>query len=427
MSKNEVLVKFEQLCKIPHCSFETAQMREFLVDFAKQKGAKVSVDEFGNIHAIKGEPKICLQSHYDMVCMGDAPNVVVEYHDDGFMRAKNSSLGADNGIGVAMMMQMLAEFDNVECLFTNDEEVGLIGANNFKGKLVSKKLLNLDSEDDNEVVTGCAGGINVFASIDVSAKKANEVDAYEILVSGYPGGHSGNEIHKDIPNAIKVLAEFVRKSKAKIALIEGGERSNSIPTSAKAIVVSEILPKSDNPHISVKKLDEKYEILENGDKILALINAFSQGVRSYNAELGLPNDSVNLSLLKFDKKTAEVEFFARSMTWDGLHRMEFELSELALALGFSVTSKDRSVPWKPEPDEFAHAVLEELLKLRPQAKLAAIHAGLECGVLRDKHDDMEACSIGPNIYSPHSTREKCEIASVEIITKVVRNIVKKYQ
>ena len=182
-------------------------MRECLADFARSHGCEVSIDEVGNIHAIKGEPKICLQSHYDMVCMGDAPNIKIRYDDDGFMRAHNSSLGADNGIGVAIMMQMLGEFKNIECLFTNDEEVGLIGANGFKGQLISKKLLNLDSEDDNEVIIGCAGGINVFAAMNVRDKHEAQGELYEVRVSGDPGGHSGNEIHKDIPNAIKILVK----------------------------------------------------------------------------------------------------------------------------------------------------------------------------------------------------------------------------
>lgn len=427
MKKNEVLLKFEELCKIPHCSFETKQMQDFLVEFVSSHGCKVSVDEVGNIHAIKGEPKICLQSHYDMVCIADAPNIKISYDDDGFIRAKNSSLGADNGIGVAIMMQMISEFENLECLFTNDEEVGLIGANGFCKKLVSKKLLNLDSEDDCEVVIGCAGGINIFASIDVSDKQMAHGDVYEICVSGYPGGHSGNEIHKDIPNAIKTITKFIKKAGARVVSIEGGERSNSIPVSAKAVVVLDGELKSKNPHISIKKIGKDAKVIKNADKVLALVNSFSQGVRSYNSELNLPNDSVNLSILKFDESKIEVEFFARSMSFEGLDRLSFEISELALALGFDVVTKDRSIPWKPEPDEFAYSILEELKKFRPNARLAAIHAGLECGVLRDKHDDIKACSIGPNIYSPHSINERCEVASVDIITEVVRNIVLKYQ
>ncbi|MBR8463838.1 M20/M25/M40 family metallo-hydrolase [Campylobacter sp. faydin G-24] len=425
--KSEVLTKFEKLCEIPHCSYETEQMREFLADFARSHGCDVRIDDVGNIHAIKGQPKICLQSHYDMVCMGDAPNIHIEYGDDGFMKANNSSLGADNGIGVALMMQMIVEFDNIECLFTNDEEVGLIGANGFNGNIVAKKLLNLDSEDDSEVVTGCAGGINIFAKIDVSERETVKGELYEIVVSGLPGGHSGNEIHKDIPNAIKVLAKFLRQNECKLVSFEGGERSNSIPTSAKAVVMSEHELVFECENMSVKKIGGSENVIKNGDKILALINSFSQGIRSYNAELGIPNDSVNLSLLKFYDKSAELEFFARSMSWDGLDRMDFEISEMAKALGFSVSTKDRSVPWKPQPDEFAYSILAELQKFVPTAKLSAIHAGLECGVLRDKHKDMEACSIGPNIYSPHSVRERCDVKSVKIIEEVVRSILKKYQ
>ena len=148
MSKSEVLAKFETLAAIPHCSYETDKMRDFLASYAKDKGCEVVVDSFGNVHAFKGKPKICLQSHYDMVCMGDAPKIEIVYGDDGYMRAKNSSLGADNGIGVAIMMQMISEFDDIECLFTNNEEVGMVGAAGFSGDLKADKLLNLDSEED---------------------------------------------------------------------------------------------------------------------------------------------------------------------------------------------------------------------------------------------------------------------------------------
>ena len=427
MSKDEILAKFETLSKIPHCSFETKQMREFLADFARSHGCEVDIDEIGNIHAVKGEPKICLQSHYDMVCMGDAPNIKIRYDDDGFMRAHNSSLGADNGIGVAIMMQMLGEFKNIECLFTNDEEVGLIGANGFKGQLISKKLLNLDSEDDNEVIIGCAGGINVFAAMNVRDKHEAQGELYEVRVSGYPGGHSGNEIHKDIPNAIKILARFLRENSCKIVKFEGGERSNSIPSSASALVMSQKDLQSENEKIAIKKLGGKAEILADGDKILALVNSFSQGVRSFSKELNMPNDSVNLSIVKFDEDKVEAEFFARSVSFEGLKRMEFELSELAKALGFDVRVQDRSAPWKPVGGEFANDVLKELQKFRPNAVITAIHAGLECGVLLEKHKNLEAASIGPNIYSPHSVNERCEIASVDVITQVVRNIMTKNQ
>ncbi|MBT0784852.1 M28 family peptidase, partial [Campylobacter upsaliensis] len=138
---------------------------------------QVSVDNAGNIRAYKGNPKICLQSHYDMVCMGEAPNIQM-YEENGYLKAKNSSLGADNGIGVSLMMQALKDFENIECLFTNDEEVGLCGANNLTHTLISNKLLNLDHESDDEVVIGCAGGVDIFANLDLKIDE-KEGECYE--------------------------------------------------------------------------------------------------------------------------------------------------------------------------------------------------------------------------------------------------------
>ncbi|BCX79653.1 M28 family peptidase [Campylobacter sp. 19-13652] len=418
---------FKRIASIPHCSFDTARLRDFLVDFCRDKGCEIGVDELGNIHAIKGSPKLCLQSHYDMVCIGDAPNLELVFSDDGFLRAKNSSLGADNGMGVAMMMQMLSEFDNLECLFTNDEEVGLIGANGFKGELKSSYLLNLDSESDDEVIVGCAGGVNVFASVPARFVNGVKGECYEVVVSGLAGGHSGIDIHKNIPNAIKVLGEFVAKNDGVLCEINGGERSNSIPVAARAVAIFKTAPKKCE-NVSVKKLEAEYKSLEYSAQILALINSFAQGVRSFDVDLKMPIDSINLSLIKQENGVVELEFFARSMSWEGLHRLEFETVSLAHALGFNTTSKDRSVPWKPEVGSFSADVLKYLQGFNKNAKIAAVHAGLEAGVIKDTQSGIkEACSIGPNIYSPHSVSERCELASVDRIESVLREIVRAYQ
>lgn len=421
-----ILEHFKSICAVPHCSFDTQKLGDFLREFCVKNDAKVRVDEWGNIHAIKGEPKICLQSHYDMVCIGEAPNLEL-YEEQGFLKAKNSSLGADNGIGVAIMMSALENFKNVECLFTNDEEVGLIGANNFNGKIVSKYLLNLDSEDDNEVIIGCAGGLNIFAKISARMKKITPEQGYEVEVFGLSGGHSGVEIHKNIPNAIKILAKILRQNNAKIVSISGGERSNSIPTNAKAIVVASDFKVAKNQNIRVKKLGLFDKVLSNSDKILTLINAFAQGVRSYDKELATPINSINLSTLSQKNGSVEIEFFARAMDDSGICDLRFETSELAAALGFELSYKDRSVAWRPSQSEFAKDVLNELRNFRPNAFITAIHAGLECGVLADKQHGLVACSIGPNIYSPHSKNERVELASIKIISQVVDKILQKYQ
>ena len=143
----DVIKLFNEICGISHCSFNTQKLADYLLNYAKSCGFSAKIDDFGNIHAIKGRPKICLQAHYDMVCVGLAPEIKVQ-NDGLYLSALHSSLGADNGIGVAICMKMMAEFENLEVLFTNDEEVGMLGAAGFDGQLKSEFLLNLDSECD---------------------------------------------------------------------------------------------------------------------------------------------------------------------------------------------------------------------------------------------------------------------------------------
>lgn len=420
----EILDKFKEICTIPHCSFDALQLRDYLVDFAKKSGFSVRIDEFDNIYAIKGEPKICLQSHYDMVCVGDAPNI--ELIDDGkILRAKNSSLGADNGIGVAIMMDMMEKFENLEVLFSANEEVGLIGANGFNGRIISGRLLNLDSEHEDGVFIGCAAGELIHARIKASKVPANN-RLYELSVLNLPGGHSGLEIIKDIPNSIKILAEFIAKNNGKIVDINGGERSNSIPVNAKGLVICDEIIHSDD-RVVVRELGVGEEILEFGDNILALINSFSQGVRSYDENLKIVRDSINLSRIKSDDGVIELEFFARSMSEDGLERLKFETASLAKLAGFEVSFFERSGAWTPKIGEFANVVLKFMQENNPKVKFQAVHAGLECGVFVAKQNGLEAASIGPNIYSPHSINEHLEIDSLEKIAKVVEKIVAYYQ
>lgn len=427
MRKNQeqimkILEYFSKICAIPHCSFDTDELKDFLIDFARSQNYEVSVDKFGNIHAKKGKPKICLQAHYDMVCVGNAPNLKV-FFEKGFIKSKNSSLGADNGIGVAICMDMMDKFDDLEILWTNNEEVGLIGANNFKGKIKSTKLLNLDSECENEVIIGCAGGEILESEFDLQTK-TQSANVYKISVSGLRGGHSGIEIVKDIPNAIKILGEFLAQNKCKIINISGGERDNSIPTSAKAIVISkqEIQP---NDLVSVTNLGiQKVKVIKNSKNILNFINAFSQGVRSYDEEFGMVKESVNLAIVSQNTEKVKITMYARAMNQDGLEKIKFQTKALALATEAKFKSSQRASAWEPIKSDFAIFVLEKMRELIPNAQIKTIHAGLECGVLCAKDPGLQACSIGPNIYSPHSIHEKCEIASVEKISQIVENIIK---
>lgn len=427
IEKNNIFKNFKKLCTIPHCSFETEQMRDFIVNFLKENDLKTNVDKFGNIHAIKGKPKICLQSHYDMVCIGDTKNIKIIY-ENGHIKAENSTLGADNGIGVAMMMQAVKEFKNIECLFTNNEEVGLLGAIGFKDELKSTYLLNLDSENDKEVIIGCAGGVSIFANISSEQQQIAKQDLYEITVSGLSGGHSGVDIHKNIPNAIKLLGRILKQNNATLVQITGGERNNSIPVSAKALATSPYAITTKDKYTKIKHIGKTDTVLKNSQKILDLINSFSQGVRSYDYKLNMPISSINLSTIKLQQTHVEFEFFARSMCENELEILEFETEQLANSLGFKVTYKDKTLPWEPMQSNFAKDVLGFLQKEVKDAKITAIHAGLECGIIKDGQKNIkEVCSIGPNIYFPHSINESCEMVSVERIYKVLCEILRKYQ
>lgn len=421
---SEIIENFKEISKIPHCSFNTKKLSDFLCAFAKQNGAKVSVDEAFNIHCIKGNPKICLQSHYDMVCMGEAPNIILE-EKNGILGAINSSLGADNGMGVAMMMQVLKEFDGVECLFTNDEEVGLIGVKNLKHKIKSKFLLNLDHEVDNEVIISCAGGVDIKASMKLSFKE-EECEIYELDTVNFKGGHSGIDIINNVKNAIKELAYFILENNGVLVDFQGGERINSIAKHAKALVAFKKKPK-ENSYIKCKYLGKKKaKIIKQSSKILKSLASFAQGVRAYDKELQIVRTSINLSLFKIQDEKLDIELFSRSNTLDDLLRIKEESKIFFKSFGFKISFSNFYEPWQASKSKFALDVLNALKKHIKNCKILAVHAGLECGIIEKKQKLICAC-IGPNIHNPHSVDERCEIDSVNKIYAALKDILKLYK
>ncbi|NDJ26928.1 aminoacyl-histidine dipeptidase [Campylobacter sp. MIT 12-8780] len=420
----EVLGHFTQISQIPHCSFDTIKLKQFLEQFAKEAGFKVTSDKAGNIHCIKGEPQICLQAHYDMVCMGEAPKIEL-FEENGFLKAKNSSLGADNGIGLAMILAAMREFKNLECLLTNDEEVGLLGANAFEGKLCANKLLNLDHEIDDEVVIGCAGGVDIEAILPFTREKMKG-KLYELEAVGFKGGHSGMDIINNVKSSIKELAAFIFKNEGVIVEFEGGERINSIPKHAKALVCFKNEPLQ-SEHIKCKFINEaEFLACAQSQNLLYTINAFSQGVRAFDKHLNIVQTSINLSLLKMKENAIQIELFARSNTLEGLRNLEFETKTFFESFGFKTSSSNFYAPWEGQENDFTEAVLEELKKEFKTAQILAVHAGLECGVL-EKKQALKCASIGPNIFNPHSIDERLDLASTAKIYKVVQALCARFQ
>ena len=494
---------FEQICSIPHCSYQAQKLGEFLLEFSKSRGFEAKIDESFNIHAIKGKPKICLQAHYDMVCVGEAPKIELE-NDGEFLSAKNSTLGADNGIGLAIIMDIMDEAQDLEVLFTSDEEVGLIGANAFAGEICAPALLNLDSEDDSEVIIGCAGGLlaefrrefepcelglgELFSSsvsehlstrllsnesshstsAENSTQNSSNLNAnyYELSCEGLEGGHSGMQIAKNIPNAIKELAHFAKNHGANILAMSGGDRDNAIPTWAKALVSASSKLQSKGL-VNAKKLDllgakELFAKLCDDDlkntiimkansadftrrensrnSRFPLLNDFllalPHGVLGWDEGLGLPKTSANLAIVHTSLTSKDenariafsVQIYARSSSQEELAKLKNSYEAISELAGFQSSFGPSSLPWEPEQSEFATSVLNALQKYRPDAKITAIHAGLECGCLsakmKQKGKKLVACSIGPNISGAHTINERCEIKSAKIIAQVLRDLLK---
>ena len=419
---SQIIEYFKQITQIPHCSRDADRLLDFLVNFAKEKGYEVEVDSIKNIFIYKGNPTLCLQAHYDMVCMGKAPNIET-YIEDGWMKAKESSLGADNGMAIAMMMQCMSEGRELEFLLTSDEEIGLIGANEVAFSLKSKYMLNLDSEDEAEVYIGCAGGADITA-YKLDSYEEGSGDCYEVAVKGLVGGHSGVDIDKNIPSAIKVLAEYLHENSfVKLASIYAGERRNSIPANAVAIVRSEktLEPTS---MVTVRKLNEKPKVFKESSRVMEFMYKFKHGVRATNKELGIPDVSINLASITADEKGGlSIESSARAMDIESLDDLTADTVEFLSSYGFTTKVEDKYPAWKPDISEFTNLVSDKMKLVFGSSKMMAIHAGLECGVIAQKYPHIKFASIGPTIKYPHSTREMVKIDSVSKTYEVLEQII----
>jgi len=420
---SKIIDYFKQITQIPHCSKKAERLMAFLVDFAQQRGYAVEVDEAKNIHIYKDDPKLCLQAHYDMVCMGRAPEIET-YIEEGWIKAKDASLGADNGMAIAMMMALMDEGRELEFLITSDEEIGLIGANAVAFDLKAEAMLNLDSEDEAEVYIGCAGGADITAhrSFDLIE---GEGTCYEVAVKGLVGGHSGVDIDKNIPNAISLLVEYLDVNDVdQLAALYGGERRNSIPTNAVAIVRS-VEPLESDGDVTVRMLNESPMVYARSADLIAALHQFETGVRAYNDKLEIPHTSINLAIVTaYEKGEVTIETSARAMDMEALEELIADTVAFFADYGFACEVEDKYPAWKPDVTDFTRLVEEKMKEVFGHSKLMAIHAGLECGVIAQKYPKMKFASIGPTIRYPHSTREMVDLASVEKTYEVVCKIVK---
>ena len=415
---------FEEIVTIPHCSSAAEGVAEYISDFGRRCGFEVQRDEAGNLLARKGEPRLCLQAHYDMVCVGRAPQIET-VEEEGWLRAVDSSLGADNGIGVAMMLALMERGEELEYLFTADEEIGLVGAKALELELRSDRMLNLDFEEEGVVCIGCAGGVDLIAS-GVCETKEDRRPAWRVSVSGLPGGHSGVDIDKGIPNAIKVLAGYLaRQEEIGLVSFSGGERRNSIPVHAEAVVCCEVL--GDVEGVEIEPLaDAPAEALLDSQRWITLLATAPHGVVEYNEHLSIPQSSLNLAQVSLGAGGCRIDYSLRAMSDEDLQALAQRTQSMLRRYGFEVKLEDAYPSWKPEINALTLRVEEIMRRRFPEVKRTAIHAGLECGILSRKYPGMQMASIGPTIENPHSTRERVKIDSVkktmEVLEEIVREI-----
>ena len=453
---------FEEISQIPRESGNEEGIRNFLVKWAENNGLKAQTDKIGNVFiyvpASKGMEKkapVCLQGHMDMVCVKteesrhDFTRDPIEIVCDGkTVRAKDTSLGADNGIAIAMALAVAADPElahpPLELLFTVSEETGLTGAFNLDGdKIKARKLINLDSEEEGIIYTGCAGGIDTKVRGKAKLKDINRDKSahFCIEVSGLLGGHSGGEIHKGRANAIKIAARIMhRLPDFCLTGISGGTRRNVIPSTCSVSfvidkdyedtvesvvsqvrdeVVNEYKKKDPGITITVKKLDEVPEQAVKARTSLSFMEALYLtpcGPVSMSADFeGIVETSNNLAIVRYEDGYLSAESSTRSLIESARNECAYTVAAVYEDFGFNVKYEGAYPSWEPDPSSALVKKAASLYKacFKKKPVVTTIHAGLECGIINSVIEGMDSVSIGPNLFDVHSVNEHLEVDSAE--------------
>lgn len=469
LKPEKVFYYFEELTRIPRSSGNEKQVSDYLYNLAKGKGWNVIQDEALNIIIKKpatlgyeNAPAVMLQGHMDMVC---EKNEGIE-HDfekdpiklriiDGSIYATETTLGADNGIAVAIALAILDD-DNIEhpaleVLITTDEEVGMTGAEKVDGSIFkSKYLLNLDSEEEGVFISGCAGGCGVLVKIPVKAQNESK-EAYKITVKGLQGGHSGMDINKERGNANKILGRilFDILDDTDLVSINGGSKTNAIPREANAIITTDKLDVVENKlkcwneilknefsftdpsvYAYIEKLNKNEKPIEKElyKKTVSAINITPSGVLSTSTAIDLVISSNNLAVIKTDNDYINIYNNSRSSVETLLTRgFAPSIKQMCDALDIECEIGGFYPGWEYVKDSSLRELCKETYKdvYSKEAKIEAIHAGLECGLLMKKIEGLDAISMGPDTWDVHSPNEHVSIQSIENSYNLVCEILKR--
>lgn len=461
LEPKQIWKNFSKLNAIPRGSKKEDRVVAFIVEFGKSLGLETKVDAVKNVLIKKpATPKmmncktVVLQSHLDMVHQKNNATVfdfdkqgIDMFVDGDWVKARGTTLGADNGLGVAAIMSILEskelEHPAIEALFTIDEETGMSGAKGLQaGFLSGDILLNLDTEEDDEIDIGCAGGLDVTASKSYAEKDVpKDAMAYQITLKGLRGGHSGMDIHMGFGNANKMMNEILLQGKnlISVASIHGGSLRNAIPRESVAVIVfdkkheAQIKKIFEEVSKSIKTkfkniepgMDLHFEPVKNPAKametgaqkqLLEAIENAHNGVYKMSEDMqDLVEASNNIAKVNVQDGSILIECLTRSSVEKTKAEVAEQLKTTFDGKGFKTVFSGDYPGWKPNPESPILAVLTELYTtvFNSKPKVVACHAGLECGILGTNYPGMDMISFGPTIHGAHSPDEKANIASAQ--------------
>lgn len=468
----EVFRYFKEICAVPRGSGNTEAIRNYCVRFAEQNGLRAYSDEANNVVIYKPGTKgyenarpVILQGHLDMVCQKEE-NSPIDFEKDGikaytdgdFIKAEGTTLGADNGIAVSIIMAVLASRDlphpPIEAVFTTDEEIGMIGAQKLDTSVLKgRKMINLDSEEADVLTVSCAGGsdFKITFPIDRAVVRGTKVS---LELSGLKGGHSGTDIDKGRVNASvlagRLLNQLKKSAPFHIISISGGTKGNAIPFYCKAELVTDnteglIMSAEDcfsavKKEISVREPDCSISLTakETGDfgalstasrdKLLYMLLTTPNGITDMSAEIkGLVETSLNLGILETGTDSIVMQYALRSNKESALAFLEDRLSLFASYNGCRTEISGRYAPWEFTKDSPLQSLYADAYRERfgRKPQIAAIHAGLECAVFARKIEDLDCISIGPDMYDVHTVHESLSISSAREIFELLCTVLER--
>ena len=478
LKPTELWSYFYDITQIPRPSKKEEKILAYLLDFAKKHNLDAKQDKAGNVlitkEATKGKenvPTVILQSHVDMVCEKNADvehdfdNDPIETYIDGeWLKAKGTTLGADNGVGVAAQLAVLASKDiahgKIEALFTIDEETGLTGAFALEQNFMTGKiLLNLDTEEEGEIYIGCAGGKGTKAYFSYKLRETpKDYFWFKVEIKGLKGGHSGSDIDHGLGNANKILTRFLHQFidkdyKLVLSEIDGGNLHNAIAREAYAIggvknkhketvrvklnnlladVQDELKHTDANVNITLESTEAPKKVIgaKKVRKLILALTACPHGVIEMSREIpGVVETSTNLASVKMSEKNViEIGTSQRSLTESSKLDVVNTVSSVFKLAKALVVNSEGYPGWKPNPDSPVLKVATDQYKTlyNKDAEVKVIHAGLECGLFLEKYPELDMISIGPTIRNAHSPDEKIEIATVskwwDFFVKLLENM-----